>query len=84
MTTVARWFDGIPAKDLIPWRVTIADCGDIAPISINDVPDNEKKKLRSTDRVSIFGVALPAGTIHVIVQQLLPSNVALPSTLHFT
>ncbi|KAG0227752.1 hypothetical protein BGW41_003696, partial [Actinomortierella wolfii] len=66
MTTLAPQFNGIPAKDLTLWRVTIADCGDIAPISIHDVPDNEKKKLRTTDRVSIFGVALPAGTIHVI------------------
>ncbi|KAG0277974.1 hypothetical protein BGZ96_002590 [Linnemannia gamsii] len=62
--------EGIDAKDLTIWRVSIPDKDDDdeTPIKIDNVPESEKKKLRATNKVSIFGAALPESTIHVIVQ----------------
>ncbi|KAF9270961.1 hypothetical protein BGZ88_007127, partial [Linnemannia elongata] len=63
-------FDDIAADKLIIWRVSIPDKDDDdeTPIKIDNVPESEKKKLRATNKVSVFGAALPESTIHVIVQ----------------
>ncbi|KAK5801644.1 hypothetical protein F5H01DRAFT_384180 [Linnemannia elongata] len=62
--------DDIAADKLIIWRVSIPDKDDDdeTPIKIDNVPESEKKKLRATNKVSVFGTALPESTIHVIVQ----------------
>ncbi|KAK5816993.1 hypothetical protein F5H01DRAFT_276822, partial [Linnemannia elongata] len=70
-------FNGVDAKDLSLWRVTIPDSDDAIPIFVNGVPENEKKKLRATDKVSVFGAALPEDTIHIIVQRPPSGNATL-------
>ncbi|KAK5809682.1 hypothetical protein F5H01DRAFT_415626 [Linnemannia elongata] len=64
-------FDDIAADKLTIWRVSIPDKDDDdeTPIKIDNVPESEKKKLMATNKVSVFGAALPESTIHVIVQR---------------
>ncbi|KAF9279971.1 hypothetical protein BGZ88_012440 [Linnemannia elongata] len=70
-------FNGVDAKDLSLWRVTIPDSDDAIPTFVNGVPENEKKKLRATDKVSVFGAALTEDTIHIIVQRPPSGNATL-------
>ncbi|KAF9978383.1 hypothetical protein BGZ73_002562 [Actinomortierella ambigua] len=65
----ANDFQDVDAYKLTLWRVNIADSDDIAPIPIDGVPNNEKKKLRATNRDSVFGATLAEDTIHIIVQR---------------
>ncbi|KAG0043615.1 hypothetical protein BGZ90_009029, partial [Linnemannia elongata] len=62
-------FDDVAAHKLTLWRVAIPDSDDAIPIFVDDVPENEKKKLRATNKVSVVGAALPEDTIHIIVQR---------------
>ncbi|KAF9578764.1 hypothetical protein BGW38_005280 [Lunasporangiospora selenospora] len=63
-------FNGIDAKNLTLWRVMNPNKDDDeTPILLDNVPENEKMKLGATNKVSIFGAALPEDTIHVIVQR---------------
>ncbi|KAK5827649.1 hypothetical protein F5H01DRAFT_100823 [Linnemannia elongata] len=62
-------FDDVAAHKLTLWRVTIPDSDDAIPIFVDDVPENEKKKLRATNKVAVVGAALPEDTIHIIVQR---------------
>ncbi|KAF9585431.1 hypothetical protein BGW38_002417, partial [Lunasporangiospora selenospora] len=59
-------FDDIAAYKLSLWRVSIPDSEDETLISIGDVSE-KKKKLRVTNKVSIFGAALPDDMIHILV-----------------
>ncbi|KAG0324110.1 hypothetical protein BG004_003545 [Podila humilis] len=62
-------FHDVDADELTLWRVMIPDKDDDeTPILLDDVYERDKKKLRATNKVSIFGANLPEETIHVIVQ----------------
>ena len=64
-------FNGVDAKDLTLWRVSIPvddDDNDDIPIPLDSVP--EKKRLKATTRLSkVFDTELPEDTIHIIVQR---------------
>ena len=64
-------FDDIAADKLTLWRVSIpvTDDNEDFPILLDNIRENEKRKLRATYKVSIFGATLPEETIHVIVQR---------------
>lgn len=74
-----------PSKDLTLWRVSIPvaddsdddDDDDDLPIHLNNIPKNDKKKLKAvTSRVSdVFGNNPDEKMIHVIVQRPPPGNV---------
>ncbi|KAF9123573.1 hypothetical protein BGW39_008872 [Mortierella sp. 14UC] len=70
----------IAANNLVLWRVSIPDTEDYngdRTISLSDIPDKEKKKLRPTTcLLKVFPDGSPEDTVHVVYQRPLP--VVLP------
>ncbi|KAG0061975.1 hypothetical protein BGZ89_011018 [Linnemannia elongata] len=66
-------FNGLDAKDLTLWRVSIPDEDDNDeenPILVNSVTTADKKKLRATHELSdVFPDKPPKNTIHILVQR---------------
>ncbi|KAG0247620.1 hypothetical protein BG011_001171, partial [Mortierella polycephala] len=65
-------FNGVDAKDLTLWRVSILITRDNSeiPILFNNIAKEEKEKLHPADDLSdIFDERPPKKTIHVIVQR---------------
>ncbi|KAF9398197.1 hypothetical protein BGZ94_006079, partial [Podila epigama] len=72
-------FTDVDAKNLTLWRVSIPiiEDNDELPILLNNVPDNERKKLGPATRISkVFPEDLPEETVHIIVQR--PPQVHAP------
>ncbi|KAF9113079.1 hypothetical protein BGX30_007091, partial [Mortierella sp. GBA39] len=72
-------FNGVDAKDLTLWRVSILITRDNSeiPILFNNIAKEEKEKLHPADDLSdIFDEKPPKKTIHIIVQR--PSQVHAP------
>ncbi|GJJ71714.1 hypothetical protein EMPS_04071 [Entomortierella parvispora] len=71
---IPKTFDGIEAKDLTLWLVSIPvpnDDNNEVPIYINNLLETDKKKLKATTKLSkVFDAELPEDTIHIIVQRL--------------
>ncbi|KAF9095501.1 hypothetical protein BGX27_001265 [Mortierella sp. AM989] len=70
-------FNGVDAKDLTLWRVSIPvledDDDEELPILLDNVSKADKKKLKATSELSdIFEETLPKKTIHIIVQRASP------------
>ncbi|KAF9536711.1 hypothetical protein EC957_009922 [Mortierella hygrophila] len=71
-TKISDTFNGVDAKDLTLWRVSIPDDDgdDEVPIVLDNVDNKDKKKLRSTRGLSEVSPSKPPNdTIHVIVQR---------------
>ncbi|KAF9536369.1 hypothetical protein EC957_011234, partial [Mortierella hygrophila] len=67
-------FNGVDAKDLTFWRVSIKD-NDVS-IVLDPVPEPGKEKLRATSELSdVFKETPPKKTIHIIVHRLPPELV---------
>ncbi|KAK3818233.1 MAG: hypothetical protein JOS17DRAFT_721674 [Linnemannia elongata] len=65
-------FNGVDAKDLTLWRVSILITRDDSeiPILFNNIAKEEKEKLHPADDLSdIFDEKPPKKTIHIIVQR---------------
>ncbi|KAK3837560.1 MAG: hypothetical protein J3R72DRAFT_195679 [Linnemannia gamsii] len=79
-TEIPDTFNGVYAKDLILWRVSILITRDNSeiPILFNNIAKEEKGKLHPADDLSdIFDEKPPKKTIHIIVQR--PSQVRPPA-----
>ncbi|KAK3805240.1 MAG: hypothetical protein JOS17DRAFT_49006 [Linnemannia elongata] len=78
-TKIPDTFNGVDAKDLTLWRVSISDDDDNdLPVLLDSVP--EKKKLKATTRLlKVFDTELPDDTIHVIVQRPPPVLTSIPA-----
>ncbi|KAF9313348.1 hypothetical protein BG006_004179, partial [Podila minutissima] len=63
-------FNGVDAKDLTLWRVSIpiTDDDDI-PILLNNVTSGKKKLGLATRLSKVFPEELPEETVHIIVQR---------------
>ncbi|KAF9272527.1 hypothetical protein BGZ68_002332, partial [Mortierella alpina] len=71
-TEIPDTFNGVDAKDLTVWRVSIPiiEDNDELPILLNNVPEKERKKLGPATRLSrVFPEDLPEETVHIIVQR---------------
>ncbi|KAG0047408.1 hypothetical protein BGZ89_004943, partial [Linnemannia elongata] len=71
-TKIPDTFNGVDAKDLTLWRVSILITRDNSeiPILFNNIAKEEKEKLHPADDLSdIFDEKPPKKTIHIIVQR---------------
>ena len=76
-------FSDVDADMLTLWSVSIPvsdddDDDDEVPIYINNIPKDDKKKLKATTRLSkVFDTEMLEDTIHIIVQRPPPGNAPL-------
>ncbi|KAF8923382.1 hypothetical protein BGZ58_003016, partial [Dissophora ornata] len=74
-------FSDVDADMLTLWRVAIPvsddDDDDEVPVYIDNIPKDDKKKLKATTKLSkVYDAELPEDTIHIIVQRPPPGNAA--------
>jgi hypothetical protein len=75
-------FDDVAADELNLWSVSIPvsddDDDDEISVYINNIPKDDKKKLKATrELLGVFGNEAPKNMIHIIVQRPPPGNAAL-------
>ncbi|KAG0020763.1 hypothetical protein BGZ82_011511 [Podila clonocystis] len=82
-------FNGVDAKDLTLWRVSILDDDnddddndddEDLPILLDNIPGKDRKKLKATRELSdIFDEKPAKRTIHIIVQRPQPVHAPVPA-----